>query len=345
MRLFSFPDHMLLWVPFAVIEGLRVSRAVPIDAIYTTSPPHSSHLAGLLLANFLKKPWVADFRDPWTLNAYRDDGILERIFLGIERRLERAVLKNAATVLANTAANIRNLLSAFPELSENKVVHMPNGWEEFPPEFYKIKRDDGPLTIVHAGTFYPRFKPYGLLYALAAWRDGKCPGDVPPLRNGDIRIILLGAKDEETRRIISELKISELVEVRPWVSMGEARKIMCQADLLWATLGTGKESSTYIPSKLFEYISARKPIIGIFPEGEAAALIKDTGAGMVFSADDLPPFICFLTDVLRGPIERWIPDFLGNRRMDVLSKYEIPAIAKRFSDTLNDLIGTRQGLK
>ena len=70
MRLTSFPDHMIFWVPTAVRTGLDICKLREISAIYTTSPPHSSHLAGLLISRKTGIPWIADFRDPWTLNAY-----------------------------------------------------------------------------------------------------------------------------------------------------------------------------------------------------------------------------------------------------------------------------------
>lgn len=333
MRIFSFPDHMFLWVPFAVKKGLEVCRMEKIDAIYSTSPPHSTHLSAQILSMLTGKPWVADFRDPWTLNAYRDKGWIEQGLLKIERVLEKSVLRNASLILANTKANRRNLLEAFPFLPEAKVVHLPNGWEEFPSEFHPIEKKDGPLTIVHAGTFYPRFKPYGLFYALAAWRDGKSLPDVPPLKNGDIKVILLGARDEETATTIRKLGIGELVEVRPWVSMDEARKVMCQADLLWASLGTGKQSSTYLPSKLFEYIAARKPIIGFFPEGEAERLIRETAVGTVFTSDDLVPIIEYVYDCVNGRNGGRQIEYTPNIR--ALNSRKVENIVKRMSGILN----------
>ena len=131
MRIFSFPDHMLLWVPFAVREGLSINKINPFSAIYTTSPPHSTHLAGLILKWLTGKPWIADFRDPWTLNAFHSQGRLNNALLKIEKFLEKSVLSNASCILANTTANRNNLLAAFPDLSPEKVVHIPNGWEEF----------------------------------------------------------------------------------------------------------------------------------------------------------------------------------------------------------------------
>lgn len=336
MRLFSFPDHLIFWIPFALKKSLLVCKQNHIDAIYTTSPPHSTHLAGLILSKLTKKPWVTDFRDPWTLNALRNKGTFEGLLSNIEKIMEKCVLRKASVILANTQVNRKNLLANFPFLKEEKVVHLPNGWEEFPLEFYRSGRKGGPLTVVHAGNFYSHFKPYGLLYALAAWRNGERSPDIPPLKNKDIKVILLGSRDEAAARVSKELNISEFVEVRQWVALEDARKIMCEADLLWASLGTGNESSTFIPSKLFEYIAAKKPIIGFFPEGEAASLIRETGTGFVFTNDDPIPIIQFLNDMIlkkSGRIPAWY-----NPNYSVINKYNIKTITSELSQILNDMV-------
>ena len=72
MRLTSYPDHMIFWVPTAIIKGFKLHKKRPINIIYSTSPPHSTHIAGLILSKVTGIPWVADFRDPWTLNASRE---------------------------------------------------------------------------------------------------------------------------------------------------------------------------------------------------------------------------------------------------------------------------------
>jgi glycosyltransferase involved in cell wall biosynthesis len=340
MRLFSFPDHMLLWVPFVIRKSLGICKNKQVDAIYTTSPPHSTHLVGLILSRFTGKPWIADFRDPWTLNAYREKGIIERFLLRLEKMMEQMVLKNASFILANTRANQRNLLKAFPFLDEKKVIHLPNGWEEFPAECYQGEKKGGLLTIVHAGNFYPKFKPYGLLYALAAWRNGEKPTGIPPLKNGDIKVILLGARDEETAEIIKQLNISDLVEIHPWVALDEARRIMCRADLLWASLGTGKESSTYIPSKLFEYLAARRPIIGFFPEGEAESFIRETGTGVVFSKNEAGPVLIFLHEMAASNRAE-ANQSCYHPVKEVIDAYNIASISSKLAGLL-DKISTHQ---
>lgn len=333
MKLCSFPDHMVFWVPFAVWKGLMINKEAQINAIYTTSPPHSTHLAGLILSCITHKPWIVDFRDPWTLNAYRNSGYFDRFLYFIEKRMEISVIKRAKKILANTEANRTNMLKAFHWLKHDKVITITNGWEEFllPPAQDKV---NGKFTIVHSGNFYSRFNPYGLLYALAKWKNGKQPEDIPPMKN--ISVILLGARDAETKQVVQKLNLEGIVKIEPWMPLSKAREIMVNADILWASLGTGKEASTYIPSKIFEYIATKTPIIGFFPEGETADLIRKTKTGVTFTSDDPVPIIRFLNekDCMKregkGPV--YSPDD------SVISQYDIREIVSELAKILNSLV-------
>ena len=62
----EIPDRHIGWFPLALFKALQIMRSQNIDVIYSTSDPFTSHLVELLLKKITKKPWVADFRDPWT---------------------------------------------------------------------------------------------------------------------------------------------------------------------------------------------------------------------------------------------------------------------------------------
>ncbi len=297
MEVTAFPDHTLYWNAVAIAKGLEIHRKRPVDLLYTTSPPHATQLCGLVLHDLIRRPWVADFRDPWTQNACRRAEHPLRVVRRLERVMETSVLRRADIVLANTTANRDNLLKEFPFLSRERVLYLPNGWEAF-PDHMALRENLPEFTIVHSGNFYPQFKPYALLHALALWRsEKKGEASRPPFR-GRLRVVILGTRDTETEKLVNALALTDIVEIRPWVALEEARRIMTRADLLWATLGTGPESGSFIPSKLFEYIAARRPIMGFFPEGEAATLIRRTNTGTVFTCDDPLPIVRFLSDCL-----------------------------------------------
>jgi hypothetical protein len=189
------------------------------------------------------------------------------------------------------------------------------------------------LTIVHAGTFYPGFKPYGLLQALASWRDGGQNGQeaFPAHR---LRVVLLGASDAATRQVVADLHLEDVVSLHPWVAVGEARRIMATADILWASLGTGPASRTFVPSKLFDYIAAGRPILGFFPEGDAAELIRSTGTGIVFTSDLPGPVIQLLARTLTGQPQAF--DWFAPRP-DVLARYRIESLAEHLARLLHRL--------
>jgi len=63
---FFIPDARKGWIPYAVKAAEKILALEPIDAIISTGPPHSTHLAAWQLKQKFKLPWIADFRDPWT---------------------------------------------------------------------------------------------------------------------------------------------------------------------------------------------------------------------------------------------------------------------------------------
>ena len=335
MKIFSFPDHMLLWLPFALRKGLDICKTHQIDVIYTTSPPHSTQIIGYLLSKITGIPWVSDFRDPWTLNAYKGTSRIDNLLLQFSVLIEKAVYKRADRILVNTLANRRKMIAHFPMIPERKIVYLPNGWEPFGAGIYKgTPNSKDTLTIVHAGTFYPRFKPYALFHALSCWKKGTCASDLPPYPKDAIRVLLLGSNDSVTRRLIEELHLEDIVQIRKWVKQEEAWKNMCQADMLLATLGTGTESATYIPSKLFEYIAAKKPILGFFPEGVACDLIRDTQTGVVFTRDDPVPVIRFMDSMIMHKRSTGIP---YSPDTDVVMSYHITNRVRELSDIFSTL--------
>ncbi|MEZ4600289.1 MAG: glycosyltransferase family 4 protein [Syntrophotaleaceae bacterium] len=335
LRVFSFPDHMVFWIPFVVLEGLKIQKKRGFNAIYTTSPPHSTHLAGVILSKFSGKPLVADFRDPWTLNVYCKDDLNRRFLFFLERAFEKLIIKNASVLFANTRANQNQLCSAFPSITDNKVYYLPNGMQKFElPNNTVISNDY--FTIVHTGTFYPNFKPYGLLEALARWKQGCQPPGIPEFHG--IKLKLIGCSDMVTKKIVSDLDLVDDVSFEPWVPLEEARRIMCCADALWVTLGTGKEAASYVPSKLFEYIAAQRPIYGFFPPGEASSILKNTGTGFVFEKDDCELVISVLFEAIQSKKEgKAFPEFY-RRNEEAVGELDVEKVLERFQNILSNII-------
>ncbi len=71
--------------------------------LYTTAPPQSLNLLGILLKGLFKVKWIADYRDPWIHNAFYSPKYFYRGFLN--RKMEEISHRWADLVIANTEGN------------------------------------------------------------------------------------------------------------------------------------------------------------------------------------------------------------------------------------------------
>ncbi|MCK4236279.1 MAG: glycosyltransferase, partial [Candidatus Krumholzibacteria bacterium] len=128
LKWLMIPDDKIRWASCAFPPALRLLRRGEADVIYSTSPPESSHLLGMVLKGLTGKPWIMDLRDPWTfepLKRYiREPGLR----LSIEKRLEKACFKHSDIVIANTQEAGERYRTLYPKYA-GKVRVITNGFD------------------------------------------------------------------------------------------------------------------------------------------------------------------------------------------------------------------------
>ncbi|NJL58969.1 MAG: glycosyltransferase family 4 protein [Desulfobacteraceae bacterium] len=267
----SIPDTNVGWLPSALNKGLCIIRERHIDVIYATGGPWTCLLIGAILKKFTGKPLILDFRDPWVTNPY----FLLRspIIQSFETLLERKVIKIADHVIANTEELRQNFLQRYPELGDNMVTTIPNGFDEYiDMPLTKNKR----LTFTHAGSLYFSRNPRFLLQAIVNLVDNKI------IPKGDLRFVFLGSFHIEDPLLAPLLKhptLQDIVELLPQVSYQEAVAYQSRSDVL---LLIQPDFPLQVPRKLYEYLAFRKPILGITDaHGATATIIRDNQLGLV----------------------------------------------------------------
>ncbi|MFC1888528.1 glycosyltransferase family 4 protein [Thermodesulfobacteriota bacterium] len=273
------PDAYISWLPMALITALRACRASGGDIILSTSNPISIHLTALLLKRVTGKPWIADFRDLFAGNPYRDynsplrdriDGIIERMVL------KRADLVTVVSEPLREAILEHNIA----ELAE-KVHVLPNG---FDPDSLRKEEEEGfdTFTIAYTGTFYQgKRDPKGVLEAISRLID--C-GKVDPDR---LRFRIAAPIDDYALSLREKYPLDGVVQwlgiIPPEESIALQRASSLLVLIIWDSVETRGEFS----AKLFEYMAARRPILAIVPPGDVAArAIEETGTGMVIDPRD-----------------------------------------------------------
>jgi glycosyltransferase involved in cell wall biosynthesis len=267
------PDARVGWVPFAIREGLRMLRGERFDAVLTSGPPHSTHLTGYALHRRTGVPWIADFRDPWTAIHYNQKLPRTRLARGLDRTLERAVLRRASAVIA-ASPSMRDLLMAEAGRPANAAHVLYNGFD--PEDFEGEAPPRGEAFVLgYVGTLYGQ--PAALWDALARVRG----------EGLDVRVRIVGSVPPETPEVIGAYGLGDAVAIGPYVPHDEAVGEMRRAAMLLLTLEPWLQAEAIVPGKVFEYLAAGRPILGIGPLGsDVAALVGEAGAGRMFAPDD-----------------------------------------------------------
>ena len=285
------PDPRIGWVRPSVRFLKRYLREHPVDAVVTTGPPHSVHLIGLRLKKALGLHWIADFRDPWTEMFYYKHLGLTAASDRRQHRLEQAVLDGADTVISVSPP----VAADFRAKTKTPVVLITNGFDDddFAGESLAgapaPQRPRTEIRLVHTGLFAADGNPLNLWDALAE----RCAAD-PDFRER-LQIRLAGKVDTAITDAIRSRGLGPNLVELGYLPHDETVREQRAADILLLPLRQEPEYAKVLPGKIFEYLAAGRPVLGIGQEdGAAATVLRDAGAGQMFDWDKKEELLAFL---------------------------------------------------
>ena len=272
-RRFVVPDENATWGLTAVPAAIRIVREHGIDAVLTTSPPPSVHLVGAAVKRATGVRWVADLRDSITQHAHRRaDSTATRAKAAMHERVARLVAGYADAITCVSEAISEETLSLDPR---GAVHTIPNGCD-FDDVVGLDRAPSERFRITHTGSFFGRRDPRPFLAALA--ESGL-----------DVHARFLGDFREADRAWAETLALGDRLELIPYAPRAASLALQRDSEALLLLIpeadGRGRG---VLSGKVFEYIAVGRPILAVVPpDGAAAELIRETGAGVVVAPDDV----------------------------------------------------------
>jgi glycosyltransferase involved in cell wall biosynthesis len=315
------PDENVSWNLTAIPAATRIVRDEGIDAVITTSPPNSIHLIGAAVKRMTGARWVADLRDSVAAHPHRrTESLAVRAKETTAAGVAHLVARCADSIVAASEAIAEETRSLEPRA---EVTTIPNGCDFDDFAGLEYRRADR-FRITHAGSFFGKRSPRPFLQALA---DSRL--DVVARFVGDFR--------PADREWAESLGLGDRLELLPYASHRHALELQRESDALLLLIpeadGRGRG---VLSGKVFEYLAAERPILAaVPPDGAAAELIRDVGAGVVAPPEDVGA----IGDALAGLVERWQADALNGRPLseDDRERLDRRSRVREYADLLLNL--------
>lgn len=271
------PDTKIGWKSKALKAATDLLSREHFDVIFATAPPQTDFLIGEALKKKFGLPLVLDYRDAWLDYPFKYYPTPLHRYL--HYRLEKRVLKVADRIIVTVRRVKESILKHYLGLDYHDVTIIPQGYD---PADFVSRPVSKPaarrkMRMTHAGTFYADRNPSVLLQALH-----NLLRDVPQMR-GRLELSLIGNVREEDQTLVNKLGLQNDVKFFGYLDHKECTRHLMESDVLWLVLDNDYQS----PGKLYEYLGARKPILGSLEEGSMKQLILESGAGVCVPLKDL----------------------------------------------------------
>lgn len=268
------PDARVGWYYYALKQARKLIEEGHVDAIFTTGPPHSTHLIGRSLSRQYGLPWIADFRDPWVDIDFLEELPMTGLAKRLNASLEQSVLDESSVVLTVSPAIERK----FTAKTKTTCATIYNGFDADDFRVETGRRLDF-FYVSHVGNMNAARNPEVFWRVLAKGIDeGKFP---------KIKIRLVGNVDASVMQTLNLLGLDSLVEQVSYCPHHEAVGYMKGSGALLLPINRVFSAKGIVTGKLFEYLAAGKPIIGIGPsDGDAANIIDETRGGKMVDYED-----------------------------------------------------------
>lgn len=310
------------WTKNVINKLKEIEDSEKIDLIISSYPTIAAHEAviSFLSSNNCKIGWIADMRDEMSRNPF-----ISSTKKDLLKKVEKRVALYANALITVSKPILEDFKKDFPNIKYFEEIR--NGFDNDyleKKESYKPSFNDT-LTMLYAGTFYGKRKPNTFLSALSELSiDGLLP------TKWTFRII--GAAHNFTIPSNIESHI-EFIEHLP--------QQQCELEMFKADYNVFIHPDMGVKGvysgKLFDYLSAGKPILAITDLKDVAAeLIQKLNAGYIADFNDVNSIKHSIQSAIDNWKEKQIPniDIEGVKKLH--RKYQVEKLDSLINRILNE---------
>lgn len=310
----------------SVALGARAVREQ--DVVVVSSPTFFSIGSAWLLARMKRARFVVEVRDLWPA-IFVDLGVLRnRTIISILERIELAAYRSADAVVVVSEGFRRNIASR--GIREEKIFTIPNAADV---EFFLPQEADQEMRCHLGASPEQSLVLYSGAHGISQGLE--CIVDVAEMvKDEPIHFAFVG-DGADKQSVLDQVRNRGLqnVTLLPGVPREEMPRLISVADICLVPLRDIPLFASFIPSKIFEYLSMGKAVIGSV-SGEAARILTEAGA-LVVGPEDAEQLARAIVKLARNPARRTRMGLRG--REYVTTHFNRSTLARRYLEILTQL--------
>ncbi len=273
LRTLNYVIFMIASVFYAVISRIK------FDVVVATTPQFFCGLAGKYISVIRRKPLILELRDIWPESIVAVGALRNKIIIRLLERMEMSLYRHAKKIISLTRSFKKNLIARGIDRRKIDVIYNGVSLNHFNKKAEISNKELSEFLcngfkIGYIGTV-------GMAHSINTLVKA---ADI--LKKTDVKFVIVGS-GAEREKIEIEIKERELknIVVFPLQPKKEIPSIINSLDVFCVHLKKNKLFETVIPSKIFEGMIMKKPILmGV--EGESRKIIEEANCGIPFEPEN-----------------------------------------------------------
>jgi glycosyltransferase involved in cell wall biosynthesis len=314
--------HLSFMVTSVLFGFRKVGRP---DVVMVSSPTFFSIFSGWLIAKLKRARLIVEIRDLWPAIFVELGVLTNKQVIWLLERIELFFYRSADHVVTVTEGFREDLIRR--GIPADRVTTITNGVdldvfqpaEADPAVRHKLGAKPGEALALYIGA-------HGISHGLTSVADAAARLEADGIH---VAFVGDGAAKQKLVNRVAELHVDNIT-LLPSVPRDEVPPIVSAADICIVPLRDVALFSSFIPSKIFEFLGAGKAVVGAV-RGEPARILRDAGATVVDPEDPVALAEAIL-DLAKDPERRAAQATAG--RLYVAEHFDRRKLASRYLELM-----------
>jgi len=288
LRTLNYIIYMLAAVFYTTISKIK------FDVVIATTPQFFCGLAGKYISILRRKPLILELRDIWPESIITVGALTNKKIIRFLEKLEIGLYNHASKIISVTKSFKANLVNR--GINAKKIDVIYNGVTLDLFQDSKELADEELNSYLKSGFLVGYIGTIGMAHSLITLVEA-----AEELRETDVKFVVVGS-GADRGNIEKEIIAKKLnnIKIFPLQPKDEIPSIINKLDAFCVHLKKAPLFKTVIPSKIFEGMIMKKPILmGV--EGESMRIIENAKCGLSFEPENAHELVEAINKYRKSP--------------------------------------------